>query len=137
MCSRCVWGTGNHGELGLANRIKFSSSPSPIPHNQRYETNTDSSRTHSTELSMIRIKIERRVCCQPTLLSLSFPSTFCLSTRLSLSLSHCCSLYHILILLLPPPSLPPSTKTFPLLETYKVHAIEYNFYTLDLLICCL
>ena len=142
MCSRCVWGTGNHGELGLANRIKFSSSPSPIPHNQRYETNTDSSRTHSTELSMIRIKIERRVCCQPTLLSLSFPSTFCLSTRLSLSLS-----LSLLLSIshphspppsaLPPSALPPSTKTFPLLETYKVHAIEYNFYTLDLLICCL
>ena len=86
MCSLCVWGTGNHGELGLGNSIKFSSSPSPIPDIQRYENNTDSSRTHSTGLSMIRIKIERIVCCQPTQLSLSFPSTFCLSTCLSLYL---------------------------------------------------
>ena len=26
-----TWGTGNHGELGLGNSVKFSSSPSPIP----------------------------------------------------------------------------------------------------------
>ena len=60
MCSLCVWGTGNHGELGLGNSIKFSSSPSPIPDIQRYENNTDSSRTHSMGLSMIRIKIKRK-----------------------------------------------------------------------------